>query len=511
MNQRHYLLKGTFLLTGTGFLTRIAGFFYKIFLSRTIGAKEIGLFQLTMPVYAFGMAVCIGGIQTAISRFTAEYHARNNRTSVRRILACSLILSVSLAILCAAVLFTFASQIAEKFLLEPSCAPLLQIIAFSLPFCAVHSCISGYFIGCKNVTVPAFSQMVEQMIRIASAFLFYSLFQKNGRAMDAAVMALGQIAGEIASALYCIYCLVYSKQPVLHSAKKRLAGIQMLTEYRRLLSVSAPLGLNRMLMCVLQGIEAALLPQQLQRFGLQSHDALSVYGILTGMTLPLILFPTAVTGAIGTLLLPAVSEARALNEDKKINATVNASFQASIVLGAFFLTGFLLFGRDAGTFLFHNSLSGEYLQKLALICPFLYLNTTLASILHGLGKTTAVFVLNISGFAIRLAAVVFSVPGSGIDGYLAGTIMSQVFVASCTLVMLWHSGNLTVSVLDTFLKSGLLCLVSGIGTFLFYIRMPASFAASFAGLLLGCLLFAALFLIPAWLLMIRKKSSCSKL
>ena len=158
MSQRDYLLKGTFFLTGAGFLTRIAGFFYKIFLSRTIGAKEIGIFQLTSPVYAFCIAVCIGGIQTAVSRFTAESYAKGDRSAARQTLFCSLVLSVFLAVLCTAALVSFAPWIASRFLLEPACAPLLKIIAFSLPFCAVHACISGYFIGCKNVSVSALSQ-----------------------------------------------------------------------------------------------------------------------------------------------------------------------------------------------------------------------------------------------------------------------------------------------------------------------------------------------------------------
>ena len=36
--------KGTFLLTSAGLISRIMGFFYRIFLSHTIGAEGIGLY-----------------------------------------------------------------------------------------------------------------------------------------------------------------------------------------------------------------------------------------------------------------------------------------------------------------------------------------------------------------------------------------------------------------------------------------------------------------------------------
>ena len=73
-----YLIKGTFWLTAAGLITRTAGFFYKIFLSRIIGAEEIGLFQLCMPLYTFCLAAASGGIQTALSRFIAEKSDRSH-------------------------------------------------------------------------------------------------------------------------------------------------------------------------------------------------------------------------------------------------------------------------------------------------------------------------------------------------------------------------------------------------------------------------------------------------
>lgn len=56
MSQKHFLLKGTFILTATGILTRVMGFFYRIFLSRSFPAEEIGLYQLIFPVYTLAYA-----------------------------------------------------------------------------------------------------------------------------------------------------------------------------------------------------------------------------------------------------------------------------------------------------------------------------------------------------------------------------------------------------------------------------------------------------------------------
>ncbi len=536
MNQRRYLIRGALLLTLAGLLTRIAGFFYKIFLSRTIGAKEIGLFQLTLPVFAFCMAASCGGIQTAISRCTAEYYAKKDRRMASRILVCGIILSGGLSLLCAAGLFLGAPFIAARFLLEPACAPLLRILAISLPFAVLHNCVNGYFLGRKNVPASAAAQLTEQMLRITAVFFFYVSLTTDGRKPGAAIMALGQLAGEFAATVFCALYLWFSKsdrgEPSTLSACARAAAALPLkfsaalcaqkdsgspgtpgqkprqphpgtsALVRSLLIVSVPLGLNRILMCVLQGIETSLLPQQLRLSGLSAHDALSVCGTLTGMALPLILFPTAVTAALGTLLLPAVSEAQALGKEHQISSTVNASFFGSIVLGLFCLAAFALFGEDAGTVLFGSTLAGSLIRRMALVCPFLYLNTTLAGILHGLGKSTAILLWNVCSSLLRLAAVVLFVPGAGIDAYVLALMLGQILTSVLTLAMLRRLGALTVSIPDSVRKPGLIALASGCAVCILRLVFPALTECSALPLAAQAMLYTALFALGCALLLV---------
>lgn len=50
MIQKHPLLKSTAILTCAGMVSRIIGFFYRIFLSKTIGAEGIGIYLLLFPI-----------------------------------------------------------------------------------------------------------------------------------------------------------------------------------------------------------------------------------------------------------------------------------------------------------------------------------------------------------------------------------------------------------------------------------------------------------------------------
>ena len=58
-HKTHPLITGTILLTAAGLLSRVLGFFYRIFLSRTIGAEGLGIYQMIFPVYGIFLSVCI--------------------------------------------------------------------------------------------------------------------------------------------------------------------------------------------------------------------------------------------------------------------------------------------------------------------------------------------------------------------------------------------------------------------------------------------------------------------
>ena len=81
----HPICSGALLLTITGLFCRLLGFYYKIFLSRTIGAKELGLYQLAMPLLAIGIAFASSGFHTAISRYVAKSISAKNAFFQRKI------------------------------------------------------------------------------------------------------------------------------------------------------------------------------------------------------------------------------------------------------------------------------------------------------------------------------------------------------------------------------------------------------------------------------------------
>lgn len=436
------LVTGTVILTLTGLLSRFIGFFYRIFLSNAFGAEGMGIYQLIAPVLALSFALTASGIQTAISKYVASETSTHDYHTSFRTLWAGFLMAMALSLACALGIYLYADGIAVAFLMERRTAPLLRIIALSIPMATVHSCINGYFYGIRRTAIPAFSQLAEQVFRVGSVYLIYYFFRQHDMQPTISFAVAGLVIGESASMIVSVVAILARAHHVFPARDRRLPGAPALSSYRRicgrLLQLAVPLSANRLVLNLLQSIEAIYIPNKLMAYGLNNADALGVYGVLTGMSLPLILFPSAITNSISVLLLPIVSEADANGNTGAVKRAIVTSIRCCLLLGFGCTALFLLLGRPAGRLLFHSELAGSFILTLSFICPFMYIASTLGSILNGLGKTAQTFLYSVVSLLLRLLFVFVAIPRYGIKGYLWGMLTSQMLQTLLCTVSALH-------------------------------------------------------------------------
>ena len=436
MFTKHRLFQSAVILTAAGLISRLMGFFFRIFLSHAFGEESVGLYQLIFPVYALCLSVSTAGLQTAVSRMTAEKVSRGQKEEAGNVLRIALCLTLIVSLAEVLLIQQNASFIAETFLGDPRCAEMLVIISYALPCAAVHSCICGYSFGMQRTELPAISQLVEQAARILFVVLLFIFMKDTGRVPSIRLAAAGIAAGEFVSAVFSSKML---------SAQKPFGRVPSLASVsrnaRELLALSTPLTANRAAVTLLQSVEAASIPACLKLYGMSGSAALSTYGVLTGMALPCILFPSAVTNSVGTVLLPAVSAAEASGNRASMVKLLKKAAGSCLLLGLSCCLFFLIFGSLIGTVLFHSATAGKFILTLAWICPFLYTNTALMSAINGLGKTLFTFLINVTGLLVRIAGVFLAIPRFGIQGYLWGLLASQFIISGLAAAVLLSSAR----------------------------------------------------------------------
>lgn len=428
------LIKGTIILTVAGIITRIIGFFYRIFLADVLGSKLLGIYQLIFPVYGICFTVYGAGIQTAISQLIGMTTAKKSEahTSPIKILISGIALSLSLSLLLSTLVYSNSEWIARNIILESSCHSYLKIMAFLFPFCSISACISGYYYGIQNASIPAVSQITEQLSRVLFVFVMCSLSSSDNKS-NAIIAVWGIVVGEIGGFLFSIIRLFMSLSHKKHakntsSIKSKIINKGRHPVFKTLFTLSAVLTATKLIVSLLHSAEAIFIPAALQKFGYSSSDALSMYGILSGMAMPFILFPSAISNAFAVMLLPSIAQAQAENDTNKITMSVTFAIKYNLLIGWLCICIFIMYGNDIGMLLFHNETAGSFIVILSWLCPFIYLSTAFTSIINGMGHTQLTFFITVLSLIIKIYFLIALVPVYGIKAYLTGMLLSQILM-----------------------------------------------------------------------------------
>lgn len=417
---KNSIIKGTFILTVAGILSRFLGFYNRIFLTNLFGARELGIYQMIFPVYMVIFSFCCQGIQTALTRQVArpDFQSEHSRSCLLRY---ALTLSVSLSLLCSLLMFFFADWVSYQLLHSIECADCLRILSLAFPFVSVKGCITGYYIGLQKSGVTAWSQLIEQVAKIGGVYLL-ATFVLTGEP-KAYFGVYGVVIGEMVSCLWMVFSYLHSRirEPIPPS------GCQPRSLYgRELLRDSLPLTANRLSLTALQSLEAILIPHMLNLYFQNGDASLALYGTLTGMVLPCIMFPTTITISLSTMLLPAISAEYSSENLTGIRRMIKKSIWFCLLIGLASTAYLLLFGKWTGQFLFGSETAGELLFQFALLCPFIYLSSCLASIINGMGKAALNLLFSILGIGIRIGFILWLVPNIGLKGYMWGMMLSYL-------------------------------------------------------------------------------------
>ena len=419
-NSKKIIIKGTLILTVASLVNRGIGFLYRIFLSNLIGAKGMGIYQLIFPVLAFCVSLSCGGIQIAVSRFVAESKSKKDRASV---LFSSIIMSLVLSVTTSVVLYFGAFVIAEYIVKNNECGILLRLASFTIPLTAMHSCVAGFYLGQKKTFIPSVTNIIEQTVKVIAIYIIGMVCISSGIELTPKVAVYSMLISEFIGVLFCFIFLSQEKF-------ERTSFKKIYSSFKNLFSVSYVLTVNKVMLTFLQCAEAVMVPIFLRKSGMSNDAALSTYGILMGMALPVITFPSALNSSVSTMILPTIAKANSSDNSTGIKKTTKFSIWFSTVMGIFFIGFFMFYGDFIGRRIFGHAHAGTYIQALSFLCPFMYLSITLGSVLHGLGNTRTAFIHNVCGVLIRILSLIFLVPHIGIKGYLWGLLFSEIITTT---------------------------------------------------------------------------------
>lgn len=424
------IIKGTLILTIAGLLTKILGFYNRIFLTRLIGVVELGKNQLIFPIYMFVFACCSQGISTTLTKQTSYYIGKGSKEKADYIFKLSICISTILSLLLALTIYLNSDLISYKLLKNTDCGILLRIITIAMPFVAIKSCINFYFIGIDKPGYHGFSHLIEQIIRISAAYIL-SLFVMADK-VNAVLAVIAVVIGEVSATVISIV-IYYVNRAKANKSKTVTEKIPLTPKEKRYVrqyfkNDAIPITINNLIFTLFSTLEAIIMPAMLFYYYNDSDTALEMFGIVTGIVIPFILFPATITTSLSTMLLPAISYANARKDIRAINSALKNCIVFCLFLGALASAGFYALGIPMCEIAFKSKEAGILLKKLCLLCPLIYTSGNLTSILNGIDKSFFALICNVIGISIRICFIFLMVPNYGLNAYAIGMFTSYTVI-----------------------------------------------------------------------------------
>ncbi len=433
MKAKKTFLINTAILTITALLLRGIGLVFRVYLSNVIGAEGMGLYQLILSVYMLASTFATCGISTAVTRLCADEIAIGNNKSVIKVLKRAVVLSAIIGAGLNLLVFVFSYPISTVFIGDARANASIKILSFSLVPMGVCASFKGYFFARRKTILPSIASIVEQVVRMVVVVVLLVVLKGKTIETVCFYVLLSDTIAETVSCLIMFFATVCDKRK-LQTANKN-GGISG-SIVKAILKIALPITTGKYLTTGLRTAENLLVPKCLSWFSSSAKSGLETFGLLKGMAMPIIFFPSSFLQAISTLLIPEISQSVALNQKEVIRKDVERVISITIT-GSFLAGGcFYLCANQIGVAFYNSIETGALIKVLAPLVPIMYLESVIDGILKGLNKQNATLLYNTIDSSVRIFLVFLFVPKFGMLGFLAIMVFSNILTCSLNIAKL---------------------------------------------------------------------------
>ena len=486
--------RGALFLTGLSAVSQLLGFGYRVLLSRMAGAEVMGLYQLIMPVYSVLLSLTAVGLTAAISNLTAQYLALGNRRAVGQTLATCLRFFFSALVPLGAVVILGSDAISVCLLGDARTQLGLMLLVPCVALTGVENFHKHIFYGSGLVRTPAVVELLEQLVRTLAVLGLLWLFLPQYPERAVGLIVCGMVLCEIFSS--CTLAALYRRR--LAPLGRQGAGERGKVRRRRVWAIALPVGLNALLGNLLGAANATLIPQKLVEGGMERSQAVSQFGVVCGMTMPMLSLPIVFLGALNLVMVPRLARASALGREGEVRRLIGRAVSVVSLLTLPAMSLMAVVGPDLGRAMFRQEGVGEYLLALAAAMAMSCFCSVLASALNGIGCQRAVAAISLLGGGVQLlfTLALVPLPGVGMEGYVAGAVASAALELLLCLFWVVRKTGLKVELFPWLAAPGLASLLSALtGNLLLRILKDAGLSPLAAGV--GVLVFSLLLYLTA--------------
>jgi stage V sporulation protein B len=283
----------------------------------------------------------------------------------------------------------------------------------------------------RRVKLNAAFGVVAQGVKIGATILLLSYFVNLGTEQACIALVLGGAIAEFFSLGISLLLYLYDRKKLKHTHRydTETKGIT-----KKLLSITLPVTVSACIRSALSMLQHILIPKGIHKSGKSWSAALSSYGALHGMALPLLLFPSALVTAFAGLLIPEISECCAQNDTERLKRTAYRTLSLSLFFSIGVSGIMLFFSNELGNTIYKSSETAHYIRLLAPLVPVMYIDSAIDAILKGSGHHVYSMNVNIADTLTACLFAILLIPRIGIDGYVISIYATEILNTTLSLI-----------------------------------------------------------------------------
>ncbi len=441
------LFKTVAIVTVFSVCEKFLGFIYRIYLSRTIGAEGVGIYQIALSVFAFILIASCSGTPITVSRLMTKYKSEGKNDDAKKLITAGLA-STFFIVTPVCLFFLFFGKNFSFLFADERCADVFIILLPGLIFTSLYSVLRGVFWGNKDFMPYSVTELLEELCMIVTGIL---LINNATSAYDGAKRA--------GFAVLISYVFSFSlATAVFFIRKNKLRNPK--TQFKPLLSCAAPVTAMRTVTSLSASLVSVILPAQLIKSGCSGPEALVLYGAALGQAMPILSIPTTLISSFIVVLVPEISESFYGKRNAALKNDIEKAVKFTALLTLLFVPVFTVCGEETGILLFDSYECGNFLSSSAFLMVFMGISSVSTSILNSVGAENETLLVNALGGALMLLSVWLLPEHVGINALLVGLSFTYVLTALVNLFLIKRKCSLKPSYFRSLFKSCIAILPS---------------------------------------------------
>lgn len=404
-------IEGTVIATAAIVITKILGMLYVIPFYAMIGIQGSALYAYAYNIYVIFLDISSAGLPVAISKIIKEYNTLGMMDAKVRAyrLGKKIINIVSVAAFI--ILFIFAEAIASLILGDlqggntiADVAFVIRCVSFAILVIPFLSVSKGYLQGHNIINVSSFSQVIEQVVRIAvilgGSYIALNILHLS-LTTSVGIAVFGAFAGGLAAIMYILFNMRKHKKELSLSENVKKDKITDKEIIKKLISYAVPFIIIDVGVSVYNFVDMVLISRTMTGLGFDAATTEFITSSVSAWAGKISMVVNSIAMGLTVSLIPNIVEAFTLKKWELVESRLNKALQIILVTCIPMVLGISLLATPIWSVFYGTEqleLGGLVLAVYIFVSLFFNLYMVTSSTLQSLNKFKAVYFTTLLGY-----------------------------------------------------------------------------------------------------------------